>query len=353
MHDYDGENPLTYANSPLENTVKSLVFGDSLVMGSNTVNSIRVTYNDTQIFKPGVQLMDFKDVGIRSTVLLPGFIRVGVAGAFNLGGTVPGSTPTKAFQFSDDLSLVRGSHQFGVGVNIIHDESHGVIYQQAVGNFQFTGQVTGLGLADFVLGRTNGFTLGSITNAFIHSNYIGSYVQDAWRITPRVTLNAGLRWDPYFPPYAVLPIFGHFDRDRFDRGLRSTTFPNGPAGMIFQGDPEFLPGDSIGFRQWNDFAPRLAVVIDPQGDGRSSLRAAYGRFYRPAASLQLQRLRRRAAERQQHHVDECDARQPVGELPRRRSLPDRARARACSSRTSASTRPRRSISRHPMRTSGT
>ena len=81
MHDYDGtESDLTYANSPLENTVKSLVFGDSLVMGSNTVNSIRVTYNDTNIFKPGMQLMDFKDVGIRSTVLVPGFLRVGVAG---------------------------------------------------------------------------------------------------------------------------------------------------------------------------------------------------------------------------------------------------------------------------------
>ena len=61
-------------------------------------------------------------------------------------------------------------------------------------------------------------------------------------MTPRVTVNAGLRWDPYFPPYAVLPIFGHFDKDRFDRGLRSTTFPNGPAGMVFQGDPEFLSG---------------------------------------------------------------------------------------------------------------
>jgi hypothetical protein len=113
----------------------------------------------------------------------------------------------------------------------------------------------------------------------MHYNYIGTYVQDAWRVTPRITVNAGLRWDPYFPPYAVLPIFGHFDKDRFNKGLRSTSFPNGPAGMIFQGDPEFLPGDSAGFRQWNDWAPRLGVVIDPQGDGRSSLRAAYGRFY--------------------------------------------------------------------------
>ena len=279
VSDFDGTNVLSASASPIQNTVWSMVFGDSFVMGSNTVNSIRATFNNTKIFKPGNQTFDFSDVGIKSTVLLPDFIRVGVAGGFNLGGTVPGSTPSRAFQFSDDLSLVRGSHQFGVGVNVIHDESHGVIYQQAVGNFQFTGQVTGLGLADFLLGRTNGFTLGSVTKAFINNNYIGSYVQDAWRVTPRITVNAGLRWDPYFPPYAVLPIFGHFDKERFDKGLRSTKFPNGPAGMIFQGDPEFLPGDSVGFRQWNDWAPRLAVVIDPQGDGRSSVRAGYGRFY--------------------------------------------------------------------------
>ncbi len=80
------------------------------------MNSIRVTYNDTQIFKPGVQLMDFEDVGIRSTVLLPGFIRVGVAGAFNLGGTVPGSTPTKAFQFSDDLSRYAAATSLASGL---------------------------------------------------------------------------------------------------------------------------------------------------------------------------------------------------------------------------------------------
>ena len=279
VSDFDGSNPLSASASPLDNRVRSFVFGDSLVMGPNTVNSIRATYNDTKIFKPGNETFDFNDVGIRSTVLLPGFIRVGVAGGFNLGGTVPGSTPSKAFQVSDDLSMVRGSHQFGMGVNVIHDESHGMIYQQAVGNFQFTGQVTGLGLADFLLGRTNGFTLGNITKAFINGNYIGTYVQDAWRVTPRITVNAGLRWDPYFPPYAVLPIFGHFDKDRFNKGLRSTTFPNGPAGMIFQGDPEFLPGDSVGFRQWNDWAPRVGIVVDPRGDGRSSIRASYGRFY--------------------------------------------------------------------------
>jgi outer membrane receptor protein involved in Fe transport len=277
--DFDGSNFLSSTASPIDNAVHSVVLGDSLIFGSNTVNSIRATYNSTKIFKPGNDTFDFQDVGIKSTVLLPDFIRIGVAGGFNLGGTVPGSTPSKSYQFSDDLSMVRGSHQFGVGMNYIHDESHGIIYQMAVGNFQFTGQATGLGLADFLLGRPNGFSLGSITRSYMHYNYIGSYVQDTWRVNPRVTLNAGIRWDPYFPPTAATPTLGHFEQDRFDKGLRSTKFPTGPAGMIFQGDPEFLSGDAAGFRQWNDWAPRVALVIDPQGDGRSSIRTAYGRFY--------------------------------------------------------------------------
>src|SRR5688572_4315162 len=87
VSDYDGVNPLSYSASPVDNTLQSVVFGDSLVLGSNAVNSVRATFNRTDIFKPGTQLMDFKDVGIRSTVLIPGFIRVGVAGGFNLGGT--------------------------------------------------------------------------------------------------------------------------------------------------------------------------------------------------------------------------------------------------------------------------
>src|SRR5215813_9631814 len=121
VSDFDGQNPLSASASPIQNTVWSMVFGDSLVMGSNTVNTIRATFNNTKIFKPGNETFDFNDVAIRSTVLLPKFIRVGVAGGFNLGGTVPGSTPSKALQFSDDLSMVRGNHQFGMGVNVIHD----------------------------------------------------------------------------------------------------------------------------------------------------------------------------------------------------------------------------------------
>ena len=138
--------------------------------------------------------------------------------------------------------------------------------------------MTGLGLADFMLGRANQFTAGTPTGAKMRSNYIGMYVQDNWRVSPNVTLNVGLRWDPYFPAYSGPGQITHFDRARFDAGLKSAVFPNAPAGLIFTGD-DGMPGKSVARRDLWNFAPRVGVVWDPQGEGRQTLRVAYGRLY--------------------------------------------------------------------------
>ena len=112
----------------------------------------------------------------------------------------------------------------------------------------------------------------------MRSNYIGMYVQDNWRVSPNVTLNVGLRWDPYFPAYSGPGEITHFDRARFDAGLKSSVFPNAPAGLIFTGD-DGMPGKSVARRDLWNFAPRVGVVWDPQGEGLETLRVAYGRLY--------------------------------------------------------------------------
>jgi hypothetical protein len=112
----------------------------------------------------------------------------------------------------------------------------------------------------------------------MRSNYIGLYVQDNWRVSSNVTLNYGLRWDPYFPAYSGPGQITHFDRARFDAGLKSAVFPNAPAGLIFTGD-EGMPGKSVARRDLWNFGPRIGVVWDPQGEGRQTLRVAYGRLY--------------------------------------------------------------------------
>jgi hypothetical protein len=83
-----------------------------------------------------------------------------------------------------------------------------------------------------------------------------------------------LRWDPFIPYANDLHHFNHFSVEQFRAGVRSTRFKNAPVGVIFDGDAgaenkSYLP----------NFAPRLAAVWDPEGDGRMTVRAAWGRFF--------------------------------------------------------------------------
>ena len=94
-------------------------------------------------------------------------------------------------------------------------------YWRGNGQFTFNGQNTGLGLADFLLGRLCSFGHASRVGVTFNQWYQGVYVQDAWRATDRVTVNAGLRWEPFsgqeFPESAV----AHFDHDPFRRASRA------------------------------------------------------------------------------------------------------------------------------------
>ncbi|HYS24989.1 MAG TPA: hypothetical protein VEP46_05285, partial [Vicinamibacterales bacterium] len=93
-----------------------------------------------------------------------------------------------------------------------------------------------------------------------------------------LTLNVGLRWDPYLPYSSDQRHFNHFSLEQFTSGVRSTVYRNAPAGVLFEGDSGY-PGHAVSRRHLNDFAPRLSGVWDPKGDGRMTLRGAYGIFY--------------------------------------------------------------------------
>ena len=68
-----------------------------------------------------------------------------------------------------------------------------------------------------------------------------TYVQDAWKASSKLTLNYGLRWEPYFPLQNDDDQVLIFDPERFARNQRSTVYVNAPAGLYFPGDEGF-PG---------------------------------------------------------------------------------------------------------------
>jgi hypothetical protein len=147
-----------------------------------------------------------------------------------------------------------------------------------IGNATYSGQITGLALADFMLGQAVSFNQGNIYGFYNRQNYIALYVQDNWRLTPRLTVNYGLRWEPYTAPYSKYGQFSHFDPALFSGNFHSSIFTNAPAGLAFPGEPEYACGNGLNCARWGKVFPRLGIVWDPRGDGRMTIRAAYGMF---------------------------------------------------------------------------
>jgi len=195
------------------------------------------------------------------------------------GGTNPGYFNSSGFQIADDIDLVRGNHQLSAGGNWIHSRIETLNNRPTNGAFTFNGQGTGLSLADFMLGIVSGgFIQGNPVYDYDHSEYVGAYAQDNWRVRSNLTLNLGLRWEPFLPVQNTYSWVSHFERDRFDQNVHSTVYPQAPAGLMFPGDAGY-PDAGTTFGKKAQFAPRVGAIWTPNGDGRTSVRASWGVFY--------------------------------------------------------------------------
>src|SRR5437867_2394985 len=138
-------------------------------------------------------------------------------------------------------------------------------------------------MANILIGRLNSLMQVSAVLWSSRQTYVASYLQDVWKMSPRVTLTYGVRWEPFLPlavgygQGAKLNDGGsfQFSQDRFNRGIRSTVYPNAPVGLYFPGDPGF-PKRGATNAKLHYFAPRAGLAWDVTGDGRTSVRASYG-----------------------------------------------------------------------------
>jgi hypothetical protein len=265
-----------------DNLAQTFTLGENYVINSGTLNAIRFAYNRTDIHRTSTDFFSAPDVGINIYSYRPDYMLLSITGGFQLGGGTESESTftTPAWQISDDVTLVRGSHQFGFGGTYASWKSLSLANVRSPGQFTIDGTITGLGLADFMLGRlgTNGLVQAAPNTLDMEAKSFGVYAQDTWRVGPRVTLNYGLRWEPFFPQQLVNGAVYQFSMDRFRAGTKSTVFPNGPAGLYFPGDPGF-PSQAGMPTDWNNFGPRVGIAWDPTGSGQTSVRAAYGKSY--------------------------------------------------------------------------
>jgi hypothetical protein len=197
-----------------------------------------------------------------------------VSGLFtaDLGAPTRDVMPTT--QIVDTLSWIVGRHKLSFGTEIYHNRVNEIQNWETGGTINFNGQATGNAAADLLLGQFNSFRQISSLTSRLHQTLPAIFAQDDMRLSNRLTLSLGLRWEPYF---------GYTSEDRqlmtFQPGQQSQLFPLATEGLVYPGDPG-VPDSVVGTR-WNNFAPRAGIAWDVLGNGRTSIRAGFGTYFAP------------------------------------------------------------------------
>ena len=198
---------------------------------------------------------------------MPGTLALAVTDGFTISGgnSVMVSVANAAYQVADDVTLVRGRHQIALGANLAYWKSDSSDFAHTNGTFSFNGTATGRGLTDFLTGQASSLEHGAPNTLHMTQWYLGVFAQDAWRATDRLTLNVGLRWEPYFGQNITNGAVSNFVLENFRQGIKTKRFTNAPAGIIYPGDPGFPDGLKGTNNQWGNLSPRAGVAWDVTG----------------------------------------------------------------------------------------
>ena len=277
---YDGKSLLTTTQAGNLEMAQSATIGDNYTFGPGTLNAAHFTFNRRRDDRGPTDIpINPTLLGVNMYSAVPNFLLFSVTGGFSTfcGTCAPGHFNVNSFQAADDVDLIRGRHQMGFGFNVVRVQNNTISGFQENGNFTFNASRTGLGLADFMVGLPNDFSQTNATPDDLRQTILSVYAQDTFRISSKITLNYGVRWEPTFSDPDKYGRGTSFSMAGFLANQHSTVYPNAPAGLFFKGDPG-IP-DAMWNGHWANFAPRVGIVWNPHGDGRDTLRIGGGILY--------------------------------------------------------------------------
>jgi len=229
-------------------------------------------------------------------------------GSYYSPNWTPWNNDANSYQVRDDVSWVKGAHQFKFGASYELYTKVQDYFAAPEGTYIFNGGFTNYDFADFLLGYANASGGNGYQEAAVHesgtwdANSFAIYAGDNWHATPRLTLNLGLRWDGVPHTYEVNShssdfypaLYNPANAAKFDAngnilatspGLQSNSpfaalngyefYENGIGiGGLTAGVPRGLVNN-----HWNAWGPRLGLSYDVTGKGKTVVRAGFGIMY--------------------------------------------------------------------------
>lgn len=263
------------------------------IFSPTMVNELRAGYNFIRVDAFPQEPINDSDIGItRSNAsVFPGLGLIRIAPA--AGGVVIGTSPTidvraraPSTTVADTLSITWGKHTIRTGAEFRYNENNYVL------NFFTRGQIDFATFTTFLQGNALVSIFGSgIGDRSLRATDYNFYVQDDWRVSPKLTLNLGLRYELDLPAYDTRGRIATFDPALYvPRPLVIAGTPIGPpiGGYVQAGNVisqyDLLEMPNVGKRvvnsnDPNNFAPRFGFAYSPLASGRLVVRGGYGIFY--------------------------------------------------------------------------
>jgi hypothetical protein len=237
-----------------DSRIQSYVLNHKRIFGSSIVNDLRFVFtrsrltsdNDIPEQLNALEYIEGRGYGILS----PG----GIA-SISSGGTEPRFWTQNVFEYVDDAVLSRGNHTYKFGGIAKRIRYNGFSAARFRGEYQFSS------LANFLTSVPSRYEAAYVFAGTrgLRQWLFGLYFQDDWRMSPRLTLNLGVRYEVTTVPTEV----------------------NGNlANLRNQLDPQVTVGDPLWINpSLKNFSPRIGFAYDPSGDGRTSIRGGYGIYF--------------------------------------------------------------------------
>ena len=305
-----------YGLTSFYETEKQWAISHTITFHGNIVNNFRMGYMDA-IANEGapapsaaqISALGYQNVFTKFGPLQASWSGIGFANIYSgFGGSVNAYTASEipSWEFADSLTIVKGKHTITTGADFRHWVVNRNLDDDFFGDYTYANDTilgnstgcptivcgTGNQIGDFLLGYytgVGGFIPGPLSptnqagNPQSHVyNYFAPFVQDDWKVTPRLTLNAGLRWDYRSVPYEEENKFFWQDVNNPNGGLcfadkRLLTDGVAPPGNgFFEYCGRRSPANP---GLWKPFAPRIGFAYRPFGGEKTVVRGGYGIYY--------------------------------------------------------------------------